>query len=793
MACGEEEADPVALPDPPRPTSISVTPTDSLIPLRDTLRLLAVVRDQHDRVISDWAPDWISSHPSVASVRSDGLVTGLQTGSAEIYATAGDAEGSATVGVEFQVGPLGTLAVSGMGCALDEAGSAYCWGAGLLGNGDSVPSELPVAVAGGHTFEHLSAIDAHVCGLTKAARVLCWGANRYGESDPTSLERGIRSPVEIAVPGTPVQAVAGGEFSCTLLEDGRAVCWGRNNEAQLGRGSTSAREGPGEVAGNERFEQLALGRSHGCGITSSGAAHCWGRNQSTQLGDGTTTMALTPIAADTDVRFSQISATEEYTCAVGLDGLAYCWGHSSSGRLGNGSGPYDGRPVRVVDLEGVTQVDAGWYHACALDAQGSAHCWGWNISGGLGVGSTQAELYSSDRALAVAGGLSFIEISVGVGVTCGRTASYQIYCWGDNLYGGLGIGDAAYEIVPIEIPGGISWATVEAGRFFGCGIDDVGTGYCWGEGYSPNGEGPIPLTGGHVFVDLSVGEQQACGITGAGQALCWGNSGAAPSPIASDSSFVDIDVGVEFACAVTASGQTYCWGDKNFNRMGDGGASGGGGTTSVPVPGALGVSLTSVSTGMWHACGLDATGTAYCWGTGLGGALGTGSDSESLPAPVSGGHEFQLVEAGDRHTCGLDVGGAAWCWGSVNLLGTGTTSGSSVPVAVSGGLTWLDLGVGKRHTCGVEATGQTYCWGFATYGEIGDGSFQHRLTPTAAALEPSAAEVSAAIAGFFDARPASCAVLQDGRAACWGWNDRGQLAEPVIPSSTVPVPLTTLP
>ena len=56
-------------------------------------------------------------------------------------------------------------------CGVTAAGAAYCWGdneENQLGDGTNADSNVPVAVAGGLTFQSVSAGYEHSCGLTTA-------------------------------------------------------------------------------------------------------------------------------------------------------------------------------------------------------------------------------------------------------------------------------------------------------------------------------------------------------------------------------------------------------------------------------------------------------------------------------------------------------------------------------------------------------------------------------------------------------------------------------------------------
>jgi alpha-tubulin suppressor-like RCC1 family protein len=51
----------------------------------------------------------------------------------------------------------------------------------------------------------------------------------------------------------------------------------------------------------------------------------------------------------------------------------------------------------------------------------------------------------------VAGGLTFTQIGVGVAHSCGLTGEGDIYCWGDNQSGQLGIGSTTRHLTPVPV------------------------------------------------------------------------------------------------------------------------------------------------------------------------------------------------------------------------------------------------------------------------------------------------------------------------------------------------------
>ena len=78
--------------DVPTPTRIAVSPTSvELTAPGQTKQLSAVVYDQQNRVMAGAAVSWSSSHPTIAAVNDEGLVTAISYGGAIVSARSGNA------------------------------------------------------------------------------------------------------------------------------------------------------------------------------------------------------------------------------------------------------------------------------------------------------------------------------------------------------------------------------------------------------------------------------------------------------------------------------------------------------------------------------------------------------------------------------------------------------------------------------------------------------------------------------------------------------------------------------
>jgi alpha-tubulin suppressor-like RCC1 family protein/uncharacterized protein YjdB len=252
------------------------------------------------------------------------------------------------------------------------------------------------------------------------------------------------------------------------------------------------------------------------------------------------------------------------------------------------------------------------------------------------------------------------------------------------------------------------------------------------------------------------------GITG--NPVTFSAIGMAASPLP-----VRLNAGVDFTCR-TSPAPTQCWGANATGKLGDGTTQ----QRSLPVTVSGGLVFVAVTTGETHACGLTANGAAYCWGDNTHGEFGDGTTTSSAtPVPAGGGMLFNQLTAGSFYTCGLDAIGRAYCWGNNGRgnLGDGTTSPRLSPVAVSGGLTFGAISAGgDNHTCALTPGGEAYCWGYNFDGELGDGTFTDRLTPTLVTGSHTFLAISAA--PFH-----TCALDDAGAAWCWGDNNVRQLGD----------------
>ncbi|EPT27505.1 RCC1 domain containing protein [Toxoplasma gondii ME49] len=233
---------------------------------------------------------------------------------------------------------------------------------------------------------------SHFLILTSSGRLYSSGYSAFGCVGRGGVSGG---NIPLAVPTLQdfcvTQACVGKSFSLALTAQGEVYSWGGGFQGQLGRV-------PEEVSLVPRFLQrlmqipiktLACNESHVLAVTREGG-QCfgWGSNDCGQLGLGRRCPAQ-PIPQLVEIKKQRTACffkDRQSLPSQTTDMLGNVLSVEQRGKDRMEDGPSRAFSYGEKDSVVVSEVAAGWRHSLALTVDGDVYAWGLNICGQLGLG-----------------------------------------------------------------------------------------------------------------------------------------------------------------------------------------------------------------------------------------------------------------------------------------------------------------------------------------------------------------------------------------------------------------------
>ncbi|MCT6874491.1 MAG: InlB B-repeat-containing protein, partial [Bifidobacterium sp.] len=412
----------------------------------------------------------------------------------------------------------------------------------------------------------------------------------------------------------------------------------------------------------------------------------------------------------------------------------------------------------------MTQTSAGMNFTLALGTDGNLYSWGFNNQGQLGNGTTTNS--GLGKVIMPADGTKFTKISAGFNYSLAIGSDGNLYGWGDNSYGQLGIGNPSVspnqQPIKVILPTGIpKFTQISAGDSHSLALGTDGNLYSWGDNTSGQlGRNPSATKDG---TPRKVAMPAGITITQA----------SAPNMING-----------YFSLAVGSDGNLYSWGNNTFGQLGRDTGSATHDATPGRVPMPTGITCIQISGGTFYTMALGSDGNVYSWGDNTQGELGRNTNSEqpgTLPNKVilpKGVTKYTAIAA--RGWCSLAMGsdGNLYSWGynSYGQMGreTDTPTQNIDPgkVTLPTGVTrFTQFGAGNQHTLAVGSDGNLYSWGSNKFGQLGrDANSLRNATPGKVSLPAGISCIQ------INAENTSSLILgSDGNLYSWGDNSRSQL------------------
>ncbi|XP_057972443.1 ultraviolet-B receptor UVR8 isoform X2 [Malania oleifera] len=338
----------------------------------------------------------------------------------------------------------------------------------------------------------ISAGASHSVALLSGNVVCSWGRGEDGQLGHGDAEDRL-SPTQLsALDEQEIVSITCGADHTIAYSDShlQVFSWGWGDFGRLGHGNSSDLFTPQPVKAlyGLRIKQIACGDSHCLAVTIEGDVQSWGRNQNGQLGLGTTEDSLVPqkIQAFQGVPVKMVSAGAEHTAAVTETGELYGWGWGRYGNLGLGDRNDRLVPQKVstVDLQGekMVLVACGWRHTISVSSSGSLYTFGWSRYGQLGHGDFNDHLIP--QKLKALHEHFITQISGGWRHTMAVTSDGKLYGWGWNKFGQVGSGDNVDHCSPVQIkfPDEQKVVQVSCGWRHTLALTEKQNAFSWGRG-----------------------------------------------------------------------------------------------------------------------------------------------------------------------------------------------------------------------------------------------------------------------------------------------------------------------
>lgn len=270
---------------------------------------------------------------------------------------------------------------------------------------------------------------------------------------------------------------------------------------------------------------------------------------------------------------------------------------------------------------------------------------------------------------------------------------------------------------------------------------------------------------------------------------------------------------INITCDKELVGRLKAWGNNREGQLGlgdtnpRGTASGQMGTNLAFVDVGSGRTVKSIAGGYHHTCALLDNNKVKCWGLNNSGQLGLGDTTNRGQTSGQMGDALPYVNLGTNrtvksiagggsnnesmgHTCALLDNNKVKCWGwnTFGELGLGDTiNRGDSPNQMGDALPYVDLGTGRTarkifsgwaHTCALLDNNKTKCWGRNNTGALGLGDTTNRGDVSGQmgdALPYVNLGTDRYIKSALGMAASNCALLDNNKVKCWGYNIAGQL------------------
>jgi len=373
---------------------------------------------------------------------------------------------------------------------------------------------------------------------TIAGYLWAWGRNQYGQLGFANGVGHYTTPQKISGQEN-ILRIAAANHSLILKVDGTVWGTGYNAYGQIGDGTEENKSEFTQTLGiggsgyleNVKAISCSMG-GHSLAILADNTLAGWGNNGSGQLGEnGGAIEEHVPILCNiTDV--ISVQAGHSATIVLKSDGTVWATGRNAEGQLGQGNHANSSTFLQVKDSTGTDYLTdiieiagsgGGSYHFMALKSDGTVWAWGYNAYGQCGAGDTEAYKTLPVQVIKEDGTplTNIKHIAVGGNCSFAITENGEVYCWGHNGYGQLGLGTTQSHskaqlnpninnVTKISSGWGHTFFLKNDGTLYACGYNYYGQ---LGDGTTQTRLTPVLIDIEGAVIDIAAGYHHSLAIT----------------------------------------------------------------------------------------------------------------------------------------------------------------------------------------------------------------------------------------------------------------------------------------